>query len=218
MEVQRLLTDFGVEISYQAYEVARSAVFILDAPKRRIEGWTDFLALLFARMDARVSVDLLTSLTAMFESRNEMELFPDALEAVEAAKSAGLVTCAFTTLPIFMLGPPGPATHLAAGLARRAASLGPPASPLVKLLDHYFDCSALGVAKGDRRFYQRITERLCVDPEQILCVGDDPIGDCQLPSELGWQSVLLDRTGRHADVQVGQITTIASLSEFRQHS
>ena len=84
-------------------------------------------------------------------------------------------------------------------------------------MDHYFDCSALGVAKGDRRFYQRITERLCVDPEQILCVGDDPIGDCKLPSELGWQSVLLDRTGRHADVQVGQITTIASLSEFRQH-
>ena len=194
VEVQQLLADFGIEISYQAYEAARAGVFVLDAPKRPIEGWTDFLALLFARMDVAVSLDLLTSLTAMYEARDDMVLYADALAAVKAAKSSGLVTCAYTTLPRFMLG-------------HEAGQLG-------KLLDHYFDCGAMGMAKGDRRFYQRITEKLGVSPDRILCVGDDPIGDCRIPSEVGWQAVLLDRHGRHPDVQVGQIATVKSLSEL----
>ncbi len=197
IEVQHLLRDFGVDISYQAYEVARAAVFVMDGPKRRIEDWTDFLALLFARMDVRVSIDLLTSLTAMFEARDGMEFFPDALDAIAAAKGAGLVTCSYTTLPRFMLGPK--------------------VGKLLTLLDHYYNCSDIGLPKGHRRFYDRITENLGVDPGEILCVGDDPIGDCRLPVEAGWHAVLLDRTGRHGDGQFGQIATIASLAELNRH-
>lgn len=193
VEVQRLLADFGIEISFQAFNAARQGVFLLDAPKRPIAGWTDFLALLFARMDVGVSIDLLTALTAMCESRDEMVLYPDALDAVQAAQAAGLVTCAFTTLPPFMLG------------------LGE-AGRLRTLLDPYFDCSAVGVAKGDPRFYRRIIEKLGVEPETILCVGDDPVGDCRLPAEAGWKAVLLDREGVHNDVDVGQAATVTSLS------
>ncbi len=198
VEVQDLLADFGVPISYQAFEAARQGVFLLDAPRRPIAGWTDFLALLFARMEIAVSVDLLTSLTAMFESRDDMVLFPDALDAVQAAKSAGLVTCAFTTLPSFMLG------------KGEAGQLG-------RLLDPYFDCGAVGVAKGDRRFYARVTDKLGVAPENILCVGDGPIGDCQLPSKTGWRAVLLDRRGDSASQAVGQAGTIKSLSELSRY-
>ena len=196
-EVQHFLGEFGVAISYQAYEAARQAVFLLDAPRRQIEGWTDFLALVFGRMDVAVSVDLLTALTAMHESRSDMVLFPDALEAVRSVKRAGLVACAYTTLPRFMLG-------------LEAGQLG-------ALLDHYFDCSAVGVAKGDRRFYERITTRLETEPGAILSVGDDPIGDCRLPREAGWQAVLLDRRGTLGDVDVGPLGVVGSLSELGRY-
>jgi FMN phosphatase YigB (HAD superfamily) len=67
------------------------------------------------------------------------------------------------------------------------------------------------MAKGDRRYYRRITELLGVEPQEILCVGDDPLGDCRLPSDLGWRAVLLDRQGRHAETRAGQIATVRTL-------
>ncbi len=194
VEIQEMLDRYGVSISPAAWEAARQAVFVLDAPKREIHGYVDFLALQFARMQVSVSLDLINSIAARHEARDRMELFPETLAAVEAAGARGLTTCAFTTLPKFMLSP-------VAGM-------------LLPLLDHYFDCSAIGVAKGDRRFYERITDRLSVEPAAILCVGDDPIGDCLIPARVGWKAVLLDRSGQHADRDIGQIATIRSLSEL----
>jgi len=194
VEVQHLLERFGVHISFQAYEAARQAVFFFDMPRRRIEGWMDFLALLFARMEARVSLDLLPDVALLYERRDAMVLYPDAVDALTAARSAGLVTCAFTTLPQFMIGD---VWH-----------------DLSPHLDHYFDSSAIGLPKGDMRFYQRITQRLEVEPRQILCVGDDPVGDCELPGEVGWRTVLLDREGRHARAEAGPEATIRSLEEL----
>jgi len=197
LEVQLALERFGVQISYQAYEASRQATFFLDAPKRPIEGWTDFLALVFARLDLRLNLDVLQSIAAMYESRNDMVLFPDALPSQAAARERGLRTCAFTTLPMFMLGPTG----------RRA----------VGALDAYFDASAVGVPKGDRRFYQRVRQMLGVAPDEILCVGDDPICDVRLTSEAGWRAVLLDRDGRHTDTRAGQVAIIDSLSALMDH-
>lgn len=85
------------------------------------------------------------------------------------------------------------------------------------LVDRYFDCSTVGLSKGDRRFYQRITEKLGAKPEAILCVGDDPISDVVLPTEAGWRAVLLDRKNRQAETRVGQVGTIASLAELKNY-
>jgi FMN phosphatase YigB (HAD superfamily) len=197
IEVQRLLSRFGIEISYWAYEAVKQTILLLDAPKREIQGWTDYLALLFARMQVPVSVDLLTSLTAMHESRDGMELYPDVVEALKAVKTAGLTTCTFTTLPPFMIGD---ARH-----------------QVMPLIDHYFNCGVVSAAKGDRRFYQRITEKLGVPPDRILCVGDDPLSDVELTTEAGWKAVFLDRRGKHADVHAGQLGTIASLRELSRY-
>ena len=194
IEVLQLLRRFGVPLSHLALRAARQAVFVLDAPKREIHGYVDFLALQFARMNARVSVDLLESIAAMHETRDEMELFPEALETVEAVRARGKTTCAFTTLPKFMLGRAG--------------------ETLLPLLDHYFDCSTVGFAKGDPRFYERMTEALGVDAEEILCIGDDPVGDGLLPTEAGWRAVLLDRDGRFTNKDVGKIATVRTLTEF----
>jgi len=195
LEVQRLLSRYGVEISFWAYDAARQGILLLDGPKRPITGWMDYLALLFARLQTAVSVDLLASLAAMHAEREGMELYPDAIEALKAVKEAGLRTCTFTTLPPFMLGDS--------------------AAALMPLVDQYCDCGQVGFAKGDRRFYQRITEKLGVRPEAILSVGDDPISDVALTAEAGWRPVLLDRKQKHGQTKAGQVATIASLVELK---
>ncbi len=196
IEVQRMLERFDVSISYQAYEAARQAVFFLDGSTRRIEGWGDFLALLFARLDKPVSLDILPDLVRMYEKRDSMVAYPDAVEAVAAVRCAGLVTCTFTTLPQFMVGD---AWH----------DLGPH-------VDHYFGIGEIGIAKGVRRFYERITERLGVSPGEILCVGDDPLGDCELPRDVGWRVVHLDRQGQ-CDADSSTFPLIRSLDELARH-
>jgi FMN phosphatase YigB (HAD superfamily) len=198
IEVARLLGRFGVEISYQAYEAARQGVMFFDGAKRPIEGWIDFLALTFAKMGAKVSVDLIASVAAMCESRNRMEVFPDALGAVEAVKAAGLTACAFTTLPRFMFRHGGEA--------------------ILSRLDHYFDAAATGYAKGHPRFYARVTELLGVRPEEILCVGDDLICDVELPQAAGWRAVWLDRKGSgNESTEYQRANTLVNLSQFWSH-
>ncbi|MFQ5430050.1 MAG: HAD family hydrolase [Phycisphaerae bacterium] len=194
IQVQELLDRYGIPVSYQALEAARQAVFFFDAARREIHGYVDFLALQFDRMGLRVSLDLIESIAAMYESRNDMVLFPDTIEALRGVRAAGKRTCAFTTLPKFMLG--------------RAADA------LLPLLDDYFDISAVGLPKGDRRFYERITESLATSADRVLCVGDDPLGDCRVPAGIGWQAVLLDRSGRHEARHADAFPTISSLSEL----
>lgn len=179
IEVQQILGRFGIEISYQAYEAARQSVLFFDAVKRRIEGWTDWFALVFARMGVMISTDLLADLTALHEARCRMEVFADAIPAIEAARAAGLRTCAFTTLPEFFLVHGG--------------------NEVRKRLDDYFDGAAVGYPKGHPAYYRRIPEFLGVMPGEILAVGDDPICDVALPREAGWQAVQMDRKNVRAN-------------------
>jgi|CXWL01.1.fsa_nt_gi FMN phosphatase YigB (HAD superfamily) len=197
IEVQRLLTRYGIEISYEAYETARRAVMFFDTPKRAIVGWTDYLAHLFARLNVAISTDLLASISTMYETRHRFDLYSDALPAIEAARSAGKITCAFTTLPRFMVDGTGQ------GISAR--------------LHHYFDASAIGQPKSHPAFYRGIVERLGVAPSEILAVGDDPICDVELPIEAGWRAVLLDRDGKNTSIGSRQTDGIKSLAELSKH-
>lgn len=192
IEVQRLLGRYGVEISYQAFEAGRQAVLFFDSVTRSIAGWMDFLALVFARMSVPVPMDLIAEAAHLYESRTRMEAFPDAIPALRTAREAGRVTCAFTTLPKFMV---------ACG-----------AGDVLAGLDHYFDAAATGYAKGHPRFYSRIAELLNVDPGEILCVGDDPICDVHLPREARWQAVLLNRRPARAEDAIGSVSSLGELA------
>lgn len=196
IEIQRLLERFDIHISYQAYEAARQSVFFIDGCTRRIEGWTDFLALLFARLNAPVSLDILPDVVSMYEKRDSMVVYPDAVEALASARAAGFITCTFTTLPQFMVYD---AWH-----------------ELAPHIDHYFGAAEVGIAKGDRRFYERIGEKLGVAPNEILCVGDDPLGDCELPAETGWRPVLLERAATNHPGP-SPFPRIRSLEELPRH-
>lgn len=196
IDVQRLLARVGIDISYQAFDAARQAVFMLDGTKRQIRGWMDFLALLFDRMDVRVSVDVLPAVAQLYEKGGEMTLLPDALDAVRAAKNSGLKTVAFTSLPAFMLGAAG--------------------DELLSLLDHYCDNGLIGHAKGARAYYCEIARRLDMRPDRILAVGDEPLCDCILPRECGWQAVWLDRSGtaKSPDATIPRIRSLSELNAY----
>ena len=192
IEVQRLLERFGIHISYQVFDAARQATLFLDTLKRPIQGWVDFLALIFARMEVRVSTDLLESIAAMYRERGDFAFFDDVLPALTSIKALGVRTCAFTTLPKFMLG--------------RTAG------PVLAQLDHYFDAAAAGFAKGDARYYQRICELLGVRADEIASVGDDEMCDCQLPQQSGWRVWQLVRR-REAEGLSG-FSVVRDLKEF----
>jgi FMN phosphatase YigB (HAD superfamily) len=195
IEVQRFLEPYGINLSYQAWEAARQCVLFLDAVRRPISGWMDFVSLVFDRLDLRLGLDLLPAVANLHARRDAMALYDDALSAIDAARSAGLATCAFTTLPRFMPGEAG--------------------DVLTDHLDHWFDSGALGLTKGDPRFYEAIAQRLSVSPDQILCVGDERIGDCELPRKAGWRPVLLDRKGRVSESP--EYPVIRSLDRLKEH-
>ncbi len=194
LEVQDILERFGVQTSYQALEAARQFVFFFDAPTREIHGYVDFLALQFDRMKLRVNLDVIESIAAIYQERDAMQLYDDALSSISAVKSKGMRAVAFTTLPQFMLG--------------RAT-----AAELLPRLDGYFDASATGYAKGDPRFYKAITDALDVPPAAIQCIGDDPVGDCLLPARVGWRPTRLVRSPS-ADDSSSSFPVARSLTEF----
>src|SRR5690606_29799400 len=111
---------FGIPASYQAIEAARQCVLQLDAPRREITGYVDFLALQFDRMGLRVNLDLIESIAAMYEKRCAMVLFDDTTAVLDDLRARRIKVVTFTTLPKFMLG--------------RAA-----ADALLPRLDAYFD-------------------------------------------------------------------------------
>src|SRR6185295_7103838 len=100
---------------------------------------------------------------ALHERRDRMEAYPDALPTIQAVKAMRLKTCAFTSLPAFMTAPGIKSLH--------------------PYLDHYLDAASAGFSKGDPRYYTAVAAKIAAAPDEIACVGDEPLSDCELPAE-----------------------------------
>ena len=72
-----------------------------------------------------------------------------------------------------------------------------------------FVSSRLGVRKPNPAFFDAIAKRLNTSPERILLAGDDLSNDYFAAQAAGWQSVLIDPSGRHAVER--RISTLAEL-------
>ncbi len=77
--------------------------------------------------------------------------------------------------------------------------------------DWLFISGAEGVAKPDPALYRRAVERAGVLPAQALHVGDSPYADVQGARAAGLHVWLLDREGRHPDVDVPRLRSLAEL-------
>jgi FMN phosphatase YigB (HAD superfamily) len=184
LAVQALLEAHGVSLSYQAWDAVYRMAFFIDFPRRGAASWHEFLAPAFARLGEPLPLPAREAVVALFEQQPAMRPSPDGRRALQAARRLDLRTAAFTTIPRF-----------------RAAVL---LNELEGLLDLYFDGFEAGDAKGSRRYYLRFAERLGLPPEEILCVGDEPFGDVEIPRQVGMQALLLDRSGSEAGADVVQ--------------
>lgn len=68
-------------------------------------------------------------------------------------------------------------------------------------LDAYSFSYEVGYAKPDERIYAHAVHHLKVRPEEVLFIGDTPEADFYGPRRFGMSSCLLDRAGKHPDIQ-----------------
>jgi len=85
----------------------------------------------------------------------------------------------------------------------------------------YFDFVVTSVAEGWRKphraIYQKALALAGVEPEQVIFVGDDYVNDYITPLELGMRPILLDRSGRHPELE-NSVPDFAELAELMGRS
>ncbi|WP_341257543.1 HAD family hydrolase [Gordonia malaquae] len=133
------------------------------------------------------------------------DLYPDALDCLRSAKEAGFAV--------------GIAGNQPSGATACLRTLGFDA-------DFVASSTEWGVAKPSAGFFSRIVEFSCVEPEEVLYVGDRLDNDIVPAAELGMRTALLRRgpwgqihsqraDSSRADLRVGSLSELASM--FRSH-
>jgi 2-haloalkanoic acid dehalogenase type II len=127
-----------------------------------------------------------------FTARNQLDLFPDVLPGLQRLR----------------------ARYPLATLSNGNADLR-----LIGLAD-FFDVSlnarGVGAAKPDRRCFERLAERLGLEPATVIYVGDDPLLDVEAARLAGLATVWMNRTQQlwpatvaPADLNVGDCLELA---------
>lgn len=129
-----------------------------------------------------------------FASRHSWEVFPDALPAAEQLKNAG-----------FRLGIASNFDSRLHRILEGHESLRTGFWPAVV-------SSEVGYRKPHSGFYRAVCERIELDPEEILFVGDDLENDYHGPIRAGLRAVLLNRKAPH-DLGVSNVTSLSELVE-----
>ena len=80
---------------------------------------------------------------------------------------------------------------------------------------HFFDVTVIsgveGIEKPDSEIFRIALERAGVSAEESVYVGDHPFFDVDAAREAGLVPVLIDRRGRHEDVDAIRITSLEDL-------
>ena len=106
-----------------------------------------------------------------FAARNNVELFPDSLHALERiAERMPIVSISNGNADLEVIG-------------------------LHHLFHTRLNAAGVGVAKPDARIFLAAAEALGIDPADILHVGDDPLLDVVGAKQAGLRTVWLNRTG-----------------------
>jgi FMN phosphatase YigB (HAD superfamily) len=81
-------------------------------------------------------------------------------------------------------------------------------------MDAILDSSVVGVAKPDPRIFEIALERVGVDPEHAIHVGDTPAADVVGARAAGIVPVLVDPHDDHPDLDVVRVTSLADVAEL----
>ncbi len=123
--------------------------------------------------------------------------YPDAPPVLESLRSKSVKTAIVSNTP---WGSPG------ALWREELARLG-----LDVWVDAAVFCTDVGWRKPARAIFEHALERLQVEPQDCLFVGDDPRWDLAGPRALGMEAILIDRHGVFPDVAGEAIQTLDEL-------
>jgi REG-2-like HAD superfamily hydrolase len=135
---------------------------------------------------------LVDALYERFRSIASYRLYPDVLPTLERLRKAGLTLGLISNFEDWL-------------------------EQLLETLEvsPFFDVSVIsgieGVEKPDTRIFEIALERAGVDAGSSVYVGDNPIFDAEPAQKAGMIPVLIDRRGRHTDLE---FTRIASLEDL----
>lgn len=68
---------------------------------------------------------------------------------------------------------------------------------LAQYFEHSLAAREARAAKPDRRIFEALLERACVEPQEVVYVGDDPHADVEGARRAGLRAVWMDRFDRH---------------------
>lgn len=168
-------------------------------PDHRVRPLEGRLARIFELDAAVCSEALLEAMCARFLSPMfaRGSLYEDAIPTLEAARSKGLRTAIVSNTPWG-----SPAKLWRAEVERLGLS---------GHADVLVFCSEAGWRKPARQIFDYTLERLQVQPERCVFVGDDPRWDLVGPRALGMQAVLIDRWGAAAEAPEPAISNLSEL-------
>lgn len=85
---------------------------------------------------------------------------------------------------------------------------------LSKYVNMMVFCRDVGWRKPAPQIFQFVLDRLRIQPEECLFIGDDPRWDVAGPKEVGIEALLIDRAGRHEDADCESIKGLSELFDI----
>jgi len=174
IEVSKILTSRGYEVSPQAWRAAIHFVGIVDFPRLKLNDISSFLKQVCCRLGIEVDKDTLDKLIGLFESRDFYKLYPEAIDAVKIAKEElNLKAAIVTTIPKFKF------------------------KLILKFLSRYIDFVMTGLEAGcdksNPKMYLSLLKTLKIAPKDVVVIGDEAYVDIILPKSLGMKVIQLIR-------------------------
>jgi putative hydrolase of the HAD superfamily len=162
------------------------------SPERSRAFWARVYRRLLGELGVPFGNALATAIYAAFTDVANYRLFPDVVPTLDRLSGAGLKL--------------GVVSNFEEWLERLLESLG---------VTRYFDVRVIsgveGVEKPDPKIFRLALQRMEVEPDEAVFVGDRVQFDVEPAVAVGMLGVLLDRRGRHPDHRGPRITSLTEL-------
>ena len=178
-EASIFLRNKGYVIYPQTWRSAFGFVLFIDYPKYGYDSHESLFYQVFNRLELDVDESTVIELSDKFRN-SPFKLFSNSLEAVKRAKNAGLKTAIATSTPkpFFISG----------------------IEPLVKHLDYICTGYEAGYEKSNPQMYDNILRTLCVEPDEAVVIGDNPILDIVNAKQLGLWAIQIRNEEEPSDL------------------
>ena len=172
-EISEFLLEHGYDAYPQSLDAASHYVSMIDYPKHGYDSWEAYLKQVLSRLDIRVDAQTLGELVSIYEKHRTLTLFPDVSVSVRRAKALGLKTAIVTTIASFCFNSA--------------------IEPIRESFDVIMTGYEAGCEKSNPAMHEQVLEKLNVQPNNAVMIGDELLVDIKIPKNLGIYTIFLDR-------------------------